>query len=77
MLTNLVEYVVKKIVDNPDAVSITSSDVDGTNVIRLKVADEDIGKVIGKAGKTARALRFLVNAAAAKTNQKATIEIDK
>ena len=77
MITSLVEYVVKKIVDNPDAVAITTVDSDGTTVIHLKVADEDVGKVIGKAGKTARALLFLVNAAAAKSGQKATIEIDK
>ncbi len=77
MLTNLVEYVVKKIVDNPDAVNVTTADSDGTTVIHLKVAEEDVGKVIGKAGKTARALRFLVQAAAAKSGQKATIEIDK
>ncbi len=77
MLTNLVEYVVKKIVDNPEAVVITTADSEGTTVIHLKVAEEDVGKVIGKAGKTARALRFLVNAAAAKSGQKATIEIDK
>ena len=77
MLTNLVEYVVKKIVDNPQAVVISPVQNDDMIVIHLKVAQEDVGKVIGKAGKTARALRFLVNAAAAKTGQKATIEIEK
>ena len=58
MLKDLIEYVAKSLVDNPDAVQVSEIEGEQTSVIELKVAKEDLGKVIGKQGRTARAMPF-------------------
>ena len=68
-MTKLVEAIAKSLVDNPE-----TEDEQGT-VIHLRVAPEDMGKVIGKQGRIAKALRTVVKAAATKNNKKVTVEI--
>jgi uncharacterized protein len=71
----LMEHVAKALVDTPDQVAIEPVDEDGTVVLELKVASNDLGKVIGKQGRTARAMRTLLSAAAARSNRRYTLEI--
>ncbi|WP_415715519.1 KH domain-containing protein, partial [Maridesulfovibrio sp.] len=66
MLKDLVEYIAKSLVDNPEEVVVTEIEGEQTSVIELKVAKEDLGKVIGKQGRTARAMRTLLGAASTK-----------
>lgn len=75
MLKELVEYVVKKIVDKPESVSVTEISGEQATIVELRVAQEDLGKVIGKEGRTARALRTLLHAAATKGRKRAVLEI--
>ena len=74
-MTKLVEAIAKSLVDNPDAVEVTEKTEKGTVVIELKVAHEDMGKVIGKQGRIAKTLRTVVKAAATKANKKVVVEI--
>jgi len=74
-MKELVRYLAKSLVSNPDAVEIKESDNDGTSVIELKVAKEDLGRIIGKQGRTAKAIRILVNAAASRDNRRVALEI--
>ncbi len=77
MLIQLVEYVVAKLVDDASRIQVIDA-VDGdVHIIRVSVAQEDLGKIIGKDGNTARALRTLIQAAAARDNIKAGLEIVK
>jgi hypothetical protein len=71
----LVAYIAKSLVDNPDAVSVNEVEGSQSLVIELKVAPEDMGKIIGKQGRIAKALRTLVKAAATKDNKRVIIEI--
>jgi predicted RNA-binding protein YlqC (UPF0109 family) len=72
---SLVEVIAKALVTRPDEVQV-SEEVDGKNiVVRLKVADEDIGKIIGKSGRIAKAIRTVVKAAAIKQNVRVSVEI--
>jgi len=75
MLKDMVEFIVKKLVDNPDAVSVSEISGEQATIIELRVASEDLGKVIGKEGRTARSLRTLVHAAATKDRKRAVLEI--
>jgi predicted RNA-binding protein YlqC (UPF0109 family) len=75
MLKELVEYLAKSLVDKPDEVIVTEVDGEQTVVYELKVAQEDLGKVIGKQGRTARAIRTILGAASAKLKQRAVLEI--
>ncbi|MBD3231745.1 KH domain-containing protein [Candidatus Dependentiae bacterium] len=75
MLKELVEYIVKKLVDRPESVSVSEVSGEQATIIELRVAPEDLGKVIGKEGKTARAIRTLVHAAASKERKRAVLEI--
>jgi uncharacterized protein len=74
-LGELVEFIAKSLVDNPDEVQV--NEVEGTQsiIIELKVADEDMGKVIGKQGRIAKAIRTVVKAAAIKDNKRVVVEI--
>lgn len=74
-MKELVSYIVKAIVDNPDEVHIEEIEGGRTTVVELKVASEDMGKVIGKQGRTARAIRAILSASAAKNDKKAVLEI--
>jgi len=71
----LVEYIAKALVDNPDKVSIKEVEGDKSIIIELSVADEDMGQVIGKKGRIAKAVRTLVKAAATKENKRVIVEI--
>jgi predicted RNA-binding protein YlqC (UPF0109 family) len=74
-LKDLIEYIAKSLVDNPDAVSVSEIEGEQTSVIELKVAKEDLGKVIGKQGRTARAMRTILGAASTKAQKRAVLEI--
>jgi uncharacterized protein len=71
----LIIYLVRALVDQPDQVSLRASDAEGARLYELKVAPEDVGKVIGRDGRTVGALRTLVGAAAQKQGQKVRLEI--
>jgi hypothetical protein len=71
----LVEYVARFLVRNPEAVSVTETLRDGVTTLELRVADEDLGRVIGKEGRTAKALRAILNVAAARKNQRVILDI--
>ncbi|MCD6254943.1 MAG: KH domain-containing protein [Deltaproteobacteria bacterium] len=75
MLRELVEYMAKSLVDNPNAIEVKEIEGEQTSVIELKVAKEDLGKVIGKQGRTARAMRTILNAASTKVKKRAVLEI--
>lgn len=74
-MKELIEYIAKALVDSPDDVKVTQLEGEQTSVIELKVAKEDLGKVIGKSGKTARAMRVILNAASTKLRKRAMLEI--
>lgn len=74
-LKSLIEYVSKELVDMPDQVEVTEIEGEQTTVIELKVDKSDLGKVIGKQGRTARALRTILNAASTKLRKRSVLEI--
>jgi predicted RNA-binding protein YlqC (UPF0109 family) len=74
-LADLVTFIAKKLVDRPDEVKVHPVEEDGALVLELEVAIEDLGKVIGKQGRTARALRQLLSTAATKYRTRAVLEI--
>ena len=71
----LVEYLARRLVDEPDAVRVEELDRDGDLVIELHVAKDDVGKVIGRQGRIARALRTVVRASAARRSGRTLLEI--
>ena len=71
----LILYLVRALVDHPDQVALRASEVDGARLYELKVSPEDVGKVIGRDGRTVGALRTLLSAAAQKHGQKVRLEI--
>lgn len=75
MQKELIEYVVKALVDSPDAVEVKEIEGEQTSVIELRVAKEDLGKVIGKQGRTARAMRTLLGAASTRSGKRSVLEI--
>lgn len=75
MLKELVEYIAKSLVDNPDNVTVTEVEGEQTSVLELRVAREDLGKVIGKQGRTARALRTILAATSTKAKKRCVLEI--
>lgn len=74
-MKELVAYIAKALVDKPEEVSVTVIEGEQTSVIELKVAKEDLGKVIGKQGRTARAMRTILSAASTKINKRSVLEI--
>ncbi|MBS1151501.1 MAG: hypothetical protein H6Q89_3199 [Myxococcaceae bacterium] len=74
-MKGLIEYIARALVDQPEAVELKSSDAEGGVLYELKVAPDDVGKVIGRDGRTVNALRTVVAAAAQKSGQKARLEI--
>ena len=75
MMKELVSVMAKSLVDNPDEVEIKEIEGDVTIILELKVAKDDLGKVIGKQGKTAHAMRAILNATATKLKKRAVLEI--
>jgi hypothetical protein len=74
-MKELIDYIAKALVDNTDEVSVSEVEGNQTSVLELKVAKEDLGKVIGKQGKTARAMRTILGAASAKVQKRMVLEI--
>ena len=74
-MKELVELIAKALVDNPEAVVVTEVEGEQTTVLELRVAPTDLGKVIGKQGRTARSIRTLLGAAGMKLNRRFTLEI--
>jgi hypothetical protein len=74
-MKELVEYIAKSLVDNPDDVTVKEVEGEKTTVYELRVGPGDLGKVIGKHGRTARSIRTLLNAAATKSGRRAVLEI--
>jgi predicted RNA-binding protein YlqC (UPF0109 family) len=75
MLKELVEYIAKSLVDHPDAVEVTQSSSHSSVVLELRVAPDDMGRVIGKSGRVANAIRALLRVAGAKDGRRITLEI--
>ena len=74
-MKELIGYIAKALVDKPEEVVVTEIEGEQTSVIELKVAKEDLGKVIGKQGRTARAMRTILSAASTKINKRSVLEI--
>ncbi|MBF0554668.1 MAG: KH domain-containing protein [Nitrospirae bacterium] len=75
MMKNLVEVMAKALVDKPEDVAVQEVDGEKTTIFELRVAANDLGKVIGKQGKTARAMRTILSAAGTKIGKRASLEI--
>ncbi len=75
VLKELIEYIAKALVDNPEQVKVSEIEGEKTSVIELNVSKEDLGKVIGKQGRTARAMRTILSAASTKVKKRAVLEI--
>jgi predicted RNA-binding protein YlqC (UPF0109 family) len=75
MYKDLVEYLAKALVDNPDEVEVTEREEENSVQLELSVNQKDLGKVIGRQGKTARAMRTILGATAAKEGRRASLEI--
>jgi len=75
MMKELILVMAKALVDKPDEVEIKEIEGDVTTILELKVAKDDLGKVIGKQGKTAHAMRAILNATATKLKKRAVLEI--
>jgi uncharacterized protein len=75
VLKELVEYVAKVLVEQPDQVQVETVEDPATTTLKLRVAPGDIGRVIGKQGRTARAIRTLLHAAAARAKKRVVLEI--
>lgn len=74
-MKDLIKYIAESLVDNPEQVSVKEVEGNQTSVLELTVAKEDLGKVIGKQGRTARAMRTILSAASAKIKKRAVLEI--
>lgn len=74
-MKELVRYLAKSLVDDPDSVEVTEMQGEMGSVLELRVAQKDLGRIIGKQGRTAKSIRTIINAAAARVNQKVVLEI--
>jgi predicted RNA-binding protein YlqC (UPF0109 family) len=74
-MKELIASIAQALVDHPDQVSVSEVEGNQTSVLELKVAKEDLGKVIGKQGRTARAMRTILSAASAKIKKRTVLEI--
>ncbi len=74
-MKELVELIAKSLVDSPDQVRVSELEGEQTTILELKVAQEDLGKVIGKEGRTARAMRIILGAAGMKLKRRFNLEI--
>ncbi len=74
-MKDLVKYIAQALVDSPDEVSVSEVEGEQTSVIELRVAKGDLGKIIGKHGRTAQSIRTILSAASAKNKKRAVLEI--
>ena len=75
-MKEFIEYIARQLVDSPDKVTITEEEKEGKIVLKLRVADPDVGKIIGRKGRSAQAMRVLLSAIAAKNGTRAILEVD-
>jgi len=75
-MKEFIEYIAKQLVDSPDKVTITEEENDGRILLKVRVADPDVGKIIGRKGRSAQAMRVLLSAIAAKNGKRAILEVD-
>jgi predicted RNA-binding protein YlqC (UPF0109 family) len=74
-MKELVQFLARSLVNHPDAVEVKETMRDTASVLELKVAKEDLGRIIGKQGRTAKSIRTILNAAASRANRKVVLEI--
>jgi len=74
-MKDLIKYIAQALVDHPEQVSVSEVEGNQTSVLELKVAKDDLGKVIGKQGRTARAMRTILSASSAKIKKRTVLEI--
>ncbi len=74
-MKELVQFLAQQLVNNPTAVEVKETQGDTASVLELRVAKEDLGRVIGKQGRTAKSIRTILNAVASRTNRKIVLEI--
>ena len=74
-MKELVQYLAKSLVNNPDAVEVKETEGESASVLELRVAKEDLGRIIGKQGRMAKSIRTILNAAASRTNRRVVLEI--
>ena len=74
-MKELLTYVARNLVDNPDQVSVNQYDGDGETVLELRVAPEDMGKVIGRQGRIAKEIRVLIRSVAQRSGKRVSVEI--
>ena len=74
-MKELVEFLARSLVTHPDAVDVKETQSDTASILELKVAKEDLGRIIGKQGRTAKSIRTILNAAASRANRKVVLEI--
>ncbi len=75
-MKEFIEYIAKQLVDSPDKVTITEEENEGRILLKVRVADPDVGKIIGRKGRSAQAMRVLLSAIAAKNGKRAILEVD-
>jgi len=75
-MKEFIEFIAKQLVDSPDKVTITEEENDGRILLKVRVADPDVGKIIGRKGRSAQAMRVLLSAIAAKNGKRAILEVD-
>ncbi|HTX17600.1 MAG TPA: KH domain-containing protein [Bacteroidota bacterium] len=74
-MREFIEYIAKQLVDNPESVVITDEEKEGKLIFKIKVGEADVGKIIGKKGRTAQSMRVLLSAVAAKQGKRAMLEV--
>jgi uncharacterized protein len=74
-MKELVQFLARSLVSHPDAVEVKETQSDTASILELKVAREDLGRIIGKQGRTAKSIRTILNAAASRTNRRVVLEI--
>jgi predicted RNA-binding protein YlqC (UPF0109 family) len=74
-MKELVQFLAQQLVTNPESVDVKETQGDTASVLELRVAKEDLGRVIGKQGRTAKSIRTILNAVASRTNRKVVLEI--
>jgi predicted RNA-binding protein YlqC (UPF0109 family) len=74
-MKDLVQYLARSLVNNPDVVEVDETTNNDGSLLKLKVAKEDLGRIIGKQGRTAKSIRTLLNAAASRSNRRVVLEI--
>ncbi len=74
-MKDLVSYLAKYLVNNPEAVEVRETQGETASILELRVAKEDLGRIIGKQGRTAKSIRTILNAAASRSNRKVVLEI--